>query len=56
MRTRKLTAGLTLAFVLGLLILDQAQSGPVNRFQQPAAIAWGSNESAGGAHCAALPQ
>ncbi|QFT62154.1 hypothetical protein [Roseivivax sp. THAF30] len=56
MRTRRLTAGLTVLFIAALLIFDQAQSEPVNRFQQPATIALGSGQAAGGAHCAALPE
>ncbi|SFP77747.1 hypothetical protein [Tranquillimonas alkanivorans] len=56
MATRKLTAALTLALLAGLIALDLAQSAPLNPYQAPTLIALGSGQSAGGAHCAALPE
>lgn len=56
MRTRKLTAGLTMALLFALILFDQAQSGGIDRFDAPPLIAWGSGQAAGGAHCAALPR
>lgn len=55
MRTRRLTAFIALALLAGLLALDQAVSAPLNPYQAPPLIAFGSGLASGGAHCAALP-
>ncbi|MHA6325295.1 hypothetical protein [Roseivivax sp. CAU 1753] len=56
MRTRRLTAGLTLTLVAALILFDAARSAPLDRFKAPPLIALGSGQAAGGAHCAALPR
>lgn len=55
MRTRRLTACAALAFLGALLVLDQAVSEPLNPYQAPPIIAYGSGVASAGAHCAALP-
>lgn len=55
MRTRRLTASLALALLAGLLVFDQAVSEPLNPYQAPPLIAFGSGVASAGAHCAALP-
>lgn len=52
--TRKLTAGIALALVLGLVAFDLSTATP-NPYAAPAAIALGSGEAGGGAFCGALP-
>lgn len=53
--TRRLTAGIVIAFVAGLLALDLSASEPPDFHAQPPAIALGSGATASGAHCASLP-
>lgn len=53
--TRKLTATLALALLAGVVLLDLAQSAPLDPFKAPPLLALGSGLAAGGAHCAALP-
>ena len=55
MKTRRLTGALALTLLAGLLVFDQAVSEPLNPYQAPPIIAFGSGVAAGGAHCAALP-
>jgi len=55
MRTRKLIVILVFAGMAALLFLDLAQSGPLNPFKAPAALALGSGQAGARAHCAALP-
>lgn len=55
MWTRKLTVLLVFAGMAALLLLDLAQSGPLNPFRAPAALALGSGQAGARAHCAALP-
>ena len=45
-----------MALVAALILFDQAQSAPLDRFGAPPLIAFGSGQAAGGAHCAALPR
>lgn len=53
--TRRVTAAIVAAFVVGLLSFDLAASTPPDIYAQPPAIALGSNAAASGAHCASLP-
>ena len=55
MRTRRLTAFAALVLIGSLLVLDQAVSEPLNPYQAPPVIAYGSGVASTGAHCAALP-
>ena len=41
--------------MLGMIVLDQLQSEPLNPYTAPPMIALGSGMAAGGAHCAAPP-
>jgi len=41
--------------MLGVIVLDQVQSEPLNPYTAPPMIALGSGMAAGGAHCAAPP-
>jgi hypothetical protein len=41
--------------VLGLVVLDQAQSDPLNPYTAPPMLALGSGLAATGGHCAAPP-
>ena len=52
--TRRTTAAIALAFLLALAAFDTATSD-LNPFQAPPALALGSGQQSGGAHCAALP-
>lgn len=55
MGTRRLTVPIAL-LALGLLVAaDLAASDPPNIYRAPPAVALGSGQAAGGAHCAALP-
>ncbi len=53
--TRRLTASIVAAFVVGLLAFDLAASEPPDIYAQPPVIALGSGGAAAGAHCASLP-
>jgi hypothetical protein len=55
MMTRYLIALMALAGVAVIIAADLATSAPLDPFRAPAAIALGSGQAAGGAHCAALP-
>jgi hypothetical protein len=55
MKTRRLTGFAALAFLSGLLILDRWVSQPLNPYQAPPIVAYGSGLASGGAHCAAMP-
>lgn len=55
MRTRRLTAFAALALLAGVLLLDRAVSAPLNPYQAPPIVAFGSGVASDGAHCAALP-
>ncbi|MES3007536.1 MAG: hypothetical protein V4751_07175 [Pseudomonadota bacterium] len=48
---RPLVGTLALAFILVLLIVDNAESTPINPFNAPPLIALGSGEAPSGAHC-----
>ena len=48
--------GMLLAIgMLGLMVLDFAQSGPLNPYTAPPMLALGSGLAATGGHCAAPP-
>ncbi|WP_238548043.1 hypothetical protein [Meridianimarinicoccus roseus] len=53
--TRRLTAGLALALVATVLLLDLAAGSVPNPYRAPALLALGSGQVASGGHCAALP-
>jgi hypothetical protein len=53
--TRRFTASLAIAFVLGLTAFDAATS-ELNPFAAPPVFALGSGQASAGAHCAALPE
>ncbi|MCP1336374.1 hypothetical protein [Futiania mangrovi] len=53
--TRRLVVLLLAAAGIGLLALDLAGSRPLNPFTAPPALALGSGQAAGGAHCSAAP-
>jgi hypothetical protein len=55
MRTRRLTGLVVFALLSGLLVLDLAQSAPLDPFKAPPVVALGSGQAGAGAHCAALP-
>ena len=55
MLTRRWTATATLALIAAIVLVDLATSAPLDPFRAPPAIALGSGQAAGGAHCAALP-
>lgn len=55
MRTRRLTGLAALALIAGVILLDSAVSEPLNPYQAPPMIAFGSGQVSTGAHCAALP-
>ena len=42
---------LALGFILVLLVVDDAESTPINPFNAPPVIALGSGEAPSGAHC-----
>ncbi len=48
---RPLVGTLALAFILVLLVVDNAESTPINPFNAPPLIALGSGEAPSGAHC-----
>lgn len=54
MLTRRLTALIALALIAGVVLADLATSAPFNPYRAPPAIALGSGQAAGGAHCAAF--
>jgi len=45
---------LTLALIIGLLLLDQIQSVPIDPFMAPAPMALGSGQAPAGGHCSNL--
>ncbi|WP_199672031.1 hypothetical protein [Pseudooceanicola sediminis] len=53
--TRKVTASLSLLFIVGLVLFDQG-TARLNPYQAPAAFALGSGQVASGGFCGALPQ
>ena len=53
--TRRTTAVVVIAYVIGLLALDLSASEPPDIYSQPPVIALGSDAVASGAHCASLP-
>ncbi len=53
--TRRSIAALALAGLAALTVADLAASGAPDIYAQPPLIALGSGQTAGGAHCAALP-
>lgn len=53
--TRRLTAAALLVLILAILALDMTTSTPLDPFRAPPALALGSGQASGGAHCAALP-
>lgn len=52
--TRRITAGLALAFIAAVIALD-ATGTPPNPYQAPAALAFGSGLPVSGGFCGALP-
>lgn len=50
---RLAVAALILAATAALIAADLATSDPINPFAAPLPLAFGSGQSAGGAHCAA---
>jgi hypothetical protein len=42
---------LTLALIIGLLLVDQVQSVPIDPFMAPAPMALGSGQAPMGGHC-----
>lgn len=55
MKTRRLTAIVTLASLGALIALDLGWSKPLDPYKAPPLLALGSGQAASGAHCAALP-
>ncbi len=53
--TRRMTAGLTLALI-ALVILMDISTADLNRFDAPSAFALGSGMQGGGAFCGELPE
>ena len=53
--TRRLTFGLTVVLLAGLVFFDLA-TATLNPYAAPAAFALGSGQAAAGAHCAAMPR
>jgi hypothetical protein len=54
--TRQITILLLWGMLLGLLVLDALHSLPIDRFQLPPPLAWGSGSLASGGFCAVSPQ
>jgi len=50
---RPLVGSLCMLFVIGLLLVDHAQSRPINPYQAPAPVALGSGVAPTAAHCTA---
>jgi hypothetical protein len=48
---RPVVGMLALGFILVLLVVDHAESTPINPFNAPPVIALGSGEAPSGAHC-----
>lgn len=48
---RPVVGMLALGFILLLLVVDNAESTPINPFNAPPVIALGSGEAPSGAHC-----
>jgi hypothetical protein len=48
---RPVVGMLALGFILVLLVVDDAESTPINPFNAPPVIALGSGEAPSGAHC-----
>ncbi len=48
---RPLVGTFALGFILLLLIVDNAESTPINPFNAPPLVALGSGEAPSGAHC-----
>lgn len=55
MMTRRLTASACIALVTAIVAMDLATSAPLDPYRAPPAVALGSGQATGGAHCAALP-
>ncbi len=55
MMTRRLTASACIALVTAIVVTDLATSAPLDPYRAPPAVALGSGQATGGAHCAALP-
>ncbi|WP_193081027.1 hypothetical protein [Pseudooceanicola spongiae] len=53
--TRRVTASLSILFVVGLVLFDRG-TAPLNPYHAPAAFALGSGQVASGGFCGALPQ
>ncbi|WP_170311867.1 hypothetical protein [Sulfitobacter sabulilitoris] len=53
--TRKPVALMVFLFVLALVFADLSVSAALNPYKAPPALALGSGQAAGGAHCAAVP-
>jgi hypothetical protein len=48
---RPLAGTLTLGFIALLLMVDNAESTPINPFNAPPVVALGSGQAPSGAHC-----
>jgi hypothetical protein len=48
---RPVVGMLALGFILVLLVVDNAESTPINPFNAPPVVALGSGEAPSGAHC-----
>ncbi len=48
---RPIVGVLALGFILLLLVVDNAESTPINPFNAPPVVALGSGEAPSGAHC-----
>lgn len=55
MTTRRVTAGLAVAFLLALTAFDLV-TAELDPYRAPPLFALGSGQAAGGAHCAGLPE
>ena len=49
--TRPVVGSLVLAALVGLLVVDHAESRPINPFAAPPPVALGSGQAPEGAHC-----
>jgi len=54
MPARRTVGLLALTLIIGLLLLDQVQSIPIDPFRAPAPMALGSGQAPTGGHCSNL--
>lgn len=55
MRTRRIISALAVGGIAAMVAADLAANGAPDIYAQPPAIALGSGQASGGAHCSALP-